>query len=328
MSLMARGRHPRADGSACRRWSTAPARQGGPRALPLRRLALRHGARHRRHGAAPQALPHARRQLRPAARRDAHRRPAPCARLQQPGGARGPGADRRRRSRRLDAAGGLHRMAAKLGMPHGAARPRPEGSRPRPRLPRSRSRTPTGTRARSKPRRCAPCSSAPGRAREPRMTPDRLQATTAIRPRTQRGRTPGGEDMNAYFTEEGSVEAVNARMGTEHQPAPRRGHGLARQASPRLREGGAADAGGMGDRHRLPDQDRPDLLGRAAGVHPASATRSASRCWSTRSTTAARRARPRTPSSARSMSTARRCGRWAPTSRSTARARAASSRVA
>ena len=74
--------------------------------------------------------------------------------------------------------------------------------------------------------------------------------------------------MNAYFTEEGSVEAVNARMGPDINPRLADGHGRAREASPRLREGGAAHAGRMGHRHRLPDQDRPDLLGRAAGVHP------------------------------------------------------------
>ena len=58
-------------------------RPGGPFGRALRRLALRHVPRRRRHVAAPQALPHARRQLRPAARRDPYRSPAPCARLQR-----------------------------------------------------------------------------------------------------------------------------------------------------------------------------------------------------------------------------------------------------
>ncbi len=53
------------------------------RRLPLRRLAVRRGARQRRHGAASQAVPHARRQLQPAACRDAHDRAAACARLQR-----------------------------------------------------------------------------------------------------------------------------------------------------------------------------------------------------------------------------------------------------
>jgi hypothetical protein len=54
----------------------------------LRRLALRHGARRRRHGAAPQALPHARRHLRPAACRNPHGGAAARPRLQRAGRAR------------------------------------------------------------------------------------------------------------------------------------------------------------------------------------------------------------------------------------------------
>src|SRR6266702_3434611 len=49
--------------------------------------------RHRRHGAAPQALPHARRHFRSATCRDPHHRAAACAGLQRTRSARGHGAD-------------------------------------------------------------------------------------------------------------------------------------------------------------------------------------------------------------------------------------------
>ena len=56
-------------------------RSRGPQRCALRRLAVRRVPRHRRHGAASQALPHARRHVRPAACRDPHHRAAACAGL-------------------------------------------------------------------------------------------------------------------------------------------------------------------------------------------------------------------------------------------------------
>ena len=122
--------------------------------------------------------------------------------------------------------------------------------------------------------------------------------------------------MHAYFTEEGSVDAVNARMGRGYRPAARHRHGEPRPAPARLRQGGRAHSRKREYRHRLPDQDRSDLLGRAAGVHPA-LRYARLRCWSTRSTTVVRPVPPRTPSSARSTSTARRSASMAARSRST-----------
>ena len=59
-----------------------PRRSRSAQRRALRRLALRHGARHGRHGAAPQALPHARRHLRHAACRDPCDHAAAHGRLQ------------------------------------------------------------------------------------------------------------------------------------------------------------------------------------------------------------------------------------------------------
>jgi hypothetical protein len=78
------GRHPRRWAWRCRP-SGATRRHRGARPGPVRRLAVRHRAGQRRHGAAPQAVPHAGRQLQPAACRDPHHRAAACAGLQRRG---------------------------------------------------------------------------------------------------------------------------------------------------------------------------------------------------------------------------------------------------
>ena len=70
----------------------SPDRRGSRRSRstggrPAGRLAGRHLPGHRRHGPAPQAVPHPRRFVRPAARRDPHGRPAARHGLQREGGA-------------------------------------------------------------------------------------------------------------------------------------------------------------------------------------------------------------------------------------------------
>jgi alcohol dehydrogenase class IV len=69
MSLMAE-EGIRAAAAARRRCSRTSATS--TRARPLRRVAARHGARQRRHGAAPQALPHARRHVQRISGRRSH----------------------------------------------------------------------------------------------------------------------------------------------------------------------------------------------------------------------------------------------------------------
>ena len=91
MSLVAEEGHP---GCGCRP-AAAPegcARPRGAQRRALRRVVVRHGARQRRHGPAPQALPHPRRHVRPAARRGAHGGAAARACIQRQRRSRGDGA--------------------------------------------------------------------------------------------------------------------------------------------------------------------------------------------------------------------------------------------
>ena len=139
-----------------------PARSRGPRRSALRFMALRDGARHRRHGAAPQALPHPRRQLRPAARRDPHGPAAAFGRLQRRRGHRCPRP--RRRALRWGPRRRAPRPRGRPRRPAGAARPRPCRGRPRPRR-RSLGYEPLLEPAADRPGRgSAHCSSAPGPA--------------------------------------------------------------------------------------------------------------------------------------------------------------------
>ena len=133
--------------------------------------------------------------------------------------------------------------------------------------------------------------------------------------------------MNAYFTEEGSVEAVNARMGPNINPRlaammaalVKHLHAFAKEVEPTQEEWEIGidfltKTGQICSRERQEFILLSDTLGFSMLVDAINNRRP--------------RARPKTRSSARSMSMARRCDRWAPTSRSTAKARAASSRAA
>ena len=106
------------------------------------------------------------------------------------------------------------------------------------------------------------------------------------------------------FNEDTATAAVIARMAG-HQPAPARVMAALVKHLHAFVERGPADAGGMDAAIDFLTKTGQICAtsGRSSSCSP---TRSASPCWSTRSTTASRRARPRTPSSARSMSPARR----------------------
>ena len=158
-----RRRHPRQRGRAAA-LARRPARPRRAQRCAVRRLAVRHRARRRGDGPAPQAVPHAGRQLQPAARRDAHRGPAACAGLQ-----RGRGARRRWRASRGRSApcsgDALPRALQRLAPRATARRPRCAPSACRPTAwtapPTSRSARRTPTRGRWTAPRCARCCSAP-----------------------------------------------------------------------------------------------------------------------------------------------------------------------
>ena len=108
----------------------------------------------RRHGAAPQALPHPRRQLRPAARRDPRGRPAARRRLQRRRRRRGPRARHRPlRRRSAPASTPSPPPSARRWRSATSACARPTSTAP----PTSPPTTPTGTPARSSAPRSAPC---------------------------------------------------------------------------------------------------------------------------------------------------------------------------
>ena len=94
----------------------------GTQRCAVRRLAVRHRARQRVDGPAPQAVPHAGRQLQPAACRDAHRGPAARAGLQRRAGATGDGAHR-------CGAGRARRGARRVPTSRGGWAPRPRSRR-------------------------------------------------------------------------------------------------------------------------------------------------------------------------------------------------------
>ncbi|SOT38795.1 hypothetical protein F01_170026 [Burkholderia cenocepacia] len=188
-----RGRHSRAGARPARR-APRPGRSRRARPGALRRVAVRDGARQRRHGATPQALPYARRQLRSAARTDPHGRAAACARIQRGARAGRDAADRprdrhgRRRARPLRAGTRQRRADLVEGDRHAGSRPRPR------RRPRGRESVlePAPDRTRRPARAAAGCV---------RRQPARLDATLSANTRQTNKRNRHGDNPHEYRIE-------------------------------------------------------------------------------------------------------------------------------
>ena len=199
---------------------------GCPRRGALRRLALRHGARRRRHGAAPQDLPHARRQLRPAARRNARDHAAAHDRLQRGGGAR----------------------SARSGVRH-LRRPRPA----------RRSTTSPGsigaptalcaTRSVAKPTSTAPPTS-------PREAPTRIRADRpAIHPGAAAGRVGRQTPTELITSQLGGTTMITRRTLAEKRRRNRRARRHVRSCDARHRPGRRRSSSAMSARR--PVRSRP-----------------------------------------------------------------------
>ena len=251
----------------------------------VRRLALRHLPRRRRHGAAPQALPRAGRQpstCRTRRRiRSSCRTLPPTTRPPRPRRWRGSRARSARATRRAGSTTSPRGLGAPLalneiGMPESGIERAAELARSCPVLePAARSS-----------------------AERIRTTADRR----AFDGRPPRARAePIREERHAELRREHDHRG-RARARRGNAPTRACGRSAKRPGPPpaRFRARGRADHGRMGAGHRLPDPHRARCAAARGRSSSCSPTRSASRCWSTRSTTACPAARPRRPCSARS----------------------------